>query len=167
MKKILIIVITFLGFLLQCSVFPHISLGGIVPNLMVFFVSVYGILYGERYGMVIGFVCGLVMDIFFLDFIGLNALILLYLGYLNGQFCGMFYPEDVRLPMGLILLSDLSYGILFYIFEFLMRGKLNFPYYLGHVILPEMLYTILAGLILYPILLGLYKIFEKRENRSN
>ena len=155
MKKILIIVITFFGFLLQCSVFPRISLGGIVPNLMVFFVSVYGILYG------------LVMDIFFLDFIGLNALILLYLGYLNGQFCGMFYPEDVRLPMGLILLSDLSYGILFYIFEFLMRGKLNFPYYLGHVILPEMLYTILAGLILYPILLGLYKIFEKRENRSN
>lgn len=78
---------------------------------------------------------------------------MMYIGYLNGKFSGGFYPEDIILPMVLNVLSDVSYGFLCYIFMFLLRGRLNFPYYFLHVILPEVVYTTLMTIFLYPLIL--------------
>ncbi len=166
-RKITIGISIIVFFLLQVSVFSHLHLGGIVPNLMILLVSVYGFIHGERYGIVIGFFCGLLIDLFYGDFIGLNALICTFLGYLNGQFYGMFFAEDIRLPLWLILGSDMTYGVTVYILRFLLRGKLDFWYYLSRVILPEMLYTILAGILIYPLILRIYKAFEEARDRSD
>lgn len=121
---------------------------------------------GEKQGILAGFVSGLFVDIFFGDIIGLYALLYMYIGYLNGKFSRIFYPEDLKLPLALITLSDLSYGMVCYIVLFLLRGRLNFPYFFFHIILPETVYTIVMSIILYPILLTLYKKLNMDENRS-
>ena len=172
-QKILLAISIPFFFLLQCCVFPGLELGNVIPNFMILITCIYGFFYGEKTGCIVGFFCGLLMDAFFGDMLGLNALICLVIGYLNGGFSELFYAEDIRLPMVLITLSDLSYGLLFYIFSFLMRGKLGFTYYLTNVIFPEVFYTILISLIVYPALLGtdtlfknlkLKKELEKQEN---
>lgn len=156
----------FFCFLLQCTLFKRLSFGGISPNLLLITTTSIGFMLGEKKGLLSGFVCGLFIDIFFGDVIGLYAMIYMYIGFLNGKFSRIFYPEDIKLPLALITLSDLSYGMICYIVLFLLRGRLNFPYFFFHIILPETVYTIVIGIILYPILLSLYKRLNPNENRS-
>lgn len=153
-------------FLLQCTVFKALSFGGISPNLLLIVTTSIGFMRGEKQGLLAGFLSGLFVDIFFGDVIGLYAMIYMHIGYLNGKFSRIFYPEDIKLPLALITLSDLSYGMLCYIVLFLLRGRLNFPYFFLHIILPETVYTLFMSIILYPILLYLYKLLNVEEDRS-
>ncbi len=152
-------------FILQTSVFDSLAFAGIIPNLMIILTSAFGFMRGEKEGLVIGFVSGLLSDIFFGSFLGFYALVMMYIGYLNGKFSRIFYPEDIKLPIALIVTSDLSYGIICYILSFMLRGRLEFTYYFTHIILPEALYTILATMFLYPVLLKINKKLEEREKR--
>lgn len=155
-----------LCFILQSTVFKGIAFGGIVPNLMIVLTASFGFMRGEKTGLIFGFFCGLLADIFFGEVIGLYAMIYMYIGYGNGKFNRIFYPEDIKLPLALILVSDFVYGLLCYLILFLMRGRFHLSYYFMHIILPEMVYTILVTLILYPIVLWMNKKLEDREQRS-
>lgn len=164
--SVLFYLIMFLCFLLQSTLFKHLSFGGIGPNLLLIATTSVGFMRGEKQGLLAGFVSGLFVDIFFGDVIGLYAMIYMYIGFLNGKFSRIFYPEDLKLPLALITLSDLSYGMICYIILFLLRGRFNFPYFFLHIILPETVYTIVMSIILYPIFLTLYKRLNVDEDRS-
>lgn len=164
--SLLFYLIMFFCFLLQCTLFKRLSFGGIGPNLLLITTTSIGFMRGEKQGLLAGFVSGLFVDIFFGDVIGLYAMIYMYIGFLNGKFSRIFYPEDLKLPLALITLSDLSYGMICYIILFLLRGRFNFPYFFLHIILPETVYTIVMSILLYPILLTLYKRLNVDEDRS-
>ena len=150
MKRVLVeILIIITAFILQSTVFRAISLGGIVPNLLIIITSAFGIMRGRRAGMLTGFTCGLLIDIFFGSVIGFYALVYMVIGYLNGIFQSLFYPEDVKLPMILISLSEVVYCFICYVFLFLLRSRLHLGYYIVHIILPEIVYTIVATIVLY------------------
>ena len=106
------------------------------------------------------------VDIFFANVLGFNAMIYMYIGYANGKFNRIFFPEEIKLPLVLILVSDLIYGFSYYVILFLLRGKFNLGFYFLHIILPEMVYTILVTLLLYPLILWLNKKLEEAEQRS-
>lgn len=165
LNKIIMILLVFINFILQSSVFTHFALGGIVPNLMIILTSSFGFMRGEKDGLLIGFFCGLLCDVFYGDFLGFYALIFMYIGFLNGKFSSVFYPEDIKLPIALIITSDLSYGIIYYLLMFLMRGKFRFLYYFTHIILPEALYTIVVTLFFYPVILKIEQRIELRDKR--
>ena len=133
---------------------------------MIVLTASFGFMRGEKAGILFGFFCGMLADIFFGSVIGLYALIYMYIGYANGKFNMIFYPEDIKLPLALIFVSDMAYGFLSYILLFLMRGRFHFTYYLLHIILPEMVYTILVTLIFYPFLLWINKKLEYREQKE-
>ncbi len=161
--SVLLIIICFL---LQTTVFKGLNFGGIVPNLLIILTASFGFMRGERTGLLYGFFCGLLIDIFFANVLGLNAMIYMYIGYTNGKFNRIFYPEEIKLPLALILVSDFAYGLLYYVTLFLMRGRFDLGYYFMHVILPEVVYTILITLLLYPLILWLNKKLEESEQRS-
>lgn len=165
LRKFVVALFVIVSFILQCSVFGHIAFAGIIPNMMIVLTASFGFMRGEKEGLVIGFFCGLLNDIFFGNFLGFYALVLMYIGYLNGKFSRIFYPEDIKLPIALIVTSDLSYGTLCYILLFMLRGKFQFVYYFSHVILPEVLYTIVVTLFLYPLVLKVNEKLEAREKR--
>lgn len=165
LRKFVVALFVIVSFILQCSVFGHIAFAGIIPNMMIVLTASFGFMRGEKEGLVIGFFCGLLNDIFFGSFLGFYALVLMYIGYLNGKFSRIFYPEDIKLPIALIVTSDLSYGTLCYILLFMLRGKFQFVYYFSHVILPEVLYTIVVTLFLYPLVLKVNEKLEAREKR--
>lgn len=156
----------FICFLLQCTVFRALAFGGIVPNLLIVLTASFGFMRGEKNGLLIGFFCGLLVDIFFGTVIGFYALLYMYIGYTNGKFCTIFYPEDIKLPLILILCSDFFYGLVCYAILFLLRGRFDFRYYLVHIILPEIVYTIVVTLFLYPVILWANHLLERREKRS-
>lgn len=153
-------------FVLQSTVFKKLAFGGIVPNLMIVITASYGFMRGEKAGLLVGFFCGILTDIFFGGLLGLYAMIYMYIGYLNGKFNRVFYPEDIKLPLLLILVSDFLYGLICYGTMFLLRGRFHFSFYFVNIITPEMVYTILVTLLLYPVVLWLNKKLEDREQRS-
>ena len=167
MKRFLITaLLVIVCFILQTTIFKGIAFGGIVPNLLIVLTASFGFMRGEKTGLLVGFFCGLLADIFFGEVLGFNAMIYMYVGYLNGKFSPVFYPEDIKLPLVLILGSDLLYGFVNYVIMFLMRGRFDVAYYFMNIILPEMVYTILVTLLLYPLILILNKKLEDSEKRG-
>lgn len=166
LRKIIVAFFIIVCFILQCSVFSSLAFAGIIPNLMIILTSSFGFMRGEDEGLMIGFFCGLLCDVFFGEILGFYALVLMYIGYLNGKFSRIFYPEDIKLPLALIVVSDISYGIICYVLMFLLRGRFNFPYYFTRVILPEAIYTIVITMFLYPLILKVNQKLEAKEKRS-
>lgn len=165
-RKIVVSLLIIICFCLQCTLFKALSLGYITPNLLIIVTSSFGLMRGKKEGLVIGFFCGFLVDIFFGDVLGFYALIYMYIGYLNGFFNKIFYDEDIKLPMILITVSDLFYGLIIYIFLFLLRTRLDFVYYFSHIIIPEVVYTIVITVVFYRIIRAINRKLEAREKRS-
>lgn len=165
-RKIVVTLLVFICFLLQSTVFHALAFGNIVPNLMIVLTASFGFMRGEKSGLLIGFFSGFFIDIFFGEVLGFYALLYMYIGYTNGKFNRIFYPEDIKLPMVLITVSDVFYGIICYILLFLMRAKFNIGYYFVHIILPEIVYTTFITIFLYPVILKINQRLESSEQRS-
>lgn len=165
-RKIVVFFIIIICFLLQSTLFQNWSFASISPNLLIIVTSSFGFMRGRKEGMWIGCVCGLLLDIFYGSFIGFYALVYMYIGYVNGFFRKRFYPDDVKLPIIMISASDFTYNLAVYLFLFLLRGKFQFGYYLMHIILPELVYTILVTVFLYFIILKINQKLEAIEKRS-
>lgn len=165
-RKIIVIITVIVCFLLQSTFFQTFSFASISPNLLVIVTSAFGFMRGKKEGMLIGFFSGLLMDIFYGSVLGFYALIYMYVGYANGFFRKIFFPEDIKLPMILISASDLICNLLVYFFQFLFRKQFAFDYYLMHIIIPEWVYTILVTIFLYFILLKINQKLEMTKKRS-
>lgn len=155
-----------LGFLLQTTIFKSefLTFGLVSPNLLLVITFIFGFMRGRKSGIIIGFFCGLLIDLYS-DVIGINALLFMVVGYVNGWFNKIFYDEDIALPLGLLVGSEFLYNTMFYFFRFLLRGDFNYFYYLVHVILPETIYTVLITVFVYRLILKLNRKLERYERR--
>ncbi len=165
-RKIVLAVTILICFLLQSTIFQELAIASISPNLMIAVTAAFGFMRGRKEGMAVGFFCGLLMDLFFGSVLGFYALLFLYVGFLNGIFKKIFYPEDIKLPIFLIAFSDFSYNIIIYFFQFLFRSRFEFGYYFIHIIVPELVYTMLIAIVIYFILLKINQRLEAIEKRS-
>ena len=165
-RKITVFLIISTCFLLQCTLFQVLSFASISPNLLIVATSAFGFMRGRKEGMWIGFFSGLLLDLFFGSVIGFYALVYAYIGYVNGFFRKRFFPDDIKLPLILISESDLSYNMLVYFFLFFLRGRFRFGYYFLHIMLPELVYTILVTIVLYFVILKINQKLESIEKRS-
>ncbi|MFA9463628.1 MAG: rod shape-determining protein MreD [Velocimicrobium sp.] len=136
-------------FVLQTTIARSLALADVVPNLLLIVTVAYGYMGGEKEGIWVGLLCGLLMDLFFGSVIGLYALILMLIGFLNGLLNKLYYTDDLIIPLIIISISDLLYNFFYYIVEFLLRGRLDFFFYLRRIILPEVVYTVLVSVLLY------------------
>lgn len=164
-RKIVLFIIVTICFLLQSTVFSALSIAGISPNLLIIVVSAMGLMRGRKEGMWIGFFCGLLVDIFFGFYLGVYALLYMYVGYMNGMLQKRFFPDDIKLPMIMIGASDICCNLLIYFFLFFLRRRFDFIYYLRAIILPEFVYTMIVTIFLYYILLKLNQKMENHEKR--
>lgn len=153
-------------YLLQCALLPYFSLASIKPNLMIIITASFGFMRGPREGMLVGFFSGLLTDIQFGSILGFYALIYLFLGFVNGLFRQVYYDEDIKLPLVLIGASEFLYGLVIYLLMFMLRSEFQFTYYFGHNIIPELIYTIVAALGVYPLILHFNRKLEAEEKRS-
>ena len=167
MKKVIsCFFVVLFSFVLQTTLFQALSFGDIVPNLLIIVTASYGFMFGKKSGMLVGFFCGLLIDIFFGEVLGFYALLYLYLGALNGVFHRVFYQDDIKLPLALITGSDIIYSLVCYMLFFLLRGRFDFLFYLKHVIFPELIYTILITIFLYPFILFINHMMNNNKEKE-
>jgi rod shape-determining protein MreD len=137
------------AFIMQNTIISRIPGLGCAPDIVLVIAFVYGYKNGRISGMLIGFFGGLITDVFFCDYIGYNALILLIIGFISGIWNTFFYSDDLYIPLLLLTGSDLLMCLINYVFQHLLQARFDFVYYLVHSILPEFLMTFIVGVILY------------------
>jgi rod shape-determining protein MreD len=138
-----------------------------MPNLLLILVVSTAYMRGRLSGMMLGFFSGILIDLVFGSYIiGLYALLYLMIGYLMGYTHRVYSGDDYTLPIVLIGIGDLVYGFFYYVFEFLLRGRLNFLYYLRRFILPEIIYTIAASVLLYKLLHMINNRLERKTEEE-
>ena len=153
MKRFIIVTIEIIiCFLLQTTVFQWIALAKVVPNLLLILTVSTAFMRGRTEGLTIGLFCGLLIDFCYGNVIGLYGLIYMTIGYLNGYSNRIFVREDLTVPIFLVGISQFIYFFFYYIFEFLLKGKLNILYYFVRIGLPEIVYTILISIVMYKLL---------------
>ena len=133
-KKISTAILIIICFVLQTTFFQSIKLAGVVPNLLLILTVSVGYMRGRTEGLVTGLVCGLMFDMVYGSVIGLYGFGFMAIGFLNGYCQKVYFTDAIVLPIVLVTLSDLFYGIYYYIVEFLMRGRVDILFYLLHVI---------------------------------
>lgn len=157
-KKILVtIVIVIISFLLQTTLFQNLRVAGVLPNLMLLVVVFISFLNGVYYGMTVGISVGILIDFLYGSLIGINMLAFLLIGYFSGMLNRLYRRGNYLIPLGLVVISEFVYTIVTYLTDYLLRGRLNIGYYLGKVMFPEIVYTLVVGILIYGIICWMYE----------
>ena len=166
-RLVFYIAMIFTAYFLQIGVFTNLTLGGIVPNLLVICTVSIGMIRGKKEGCLIGFFCGILMDALFTIYFGFYGLTLAVIGYMAGYVQQIFYEEDMTLPIAIIGIGDLIYGFIVYLAGFLTRGRMDIFFYFRKIMLPEVIYTLILAVFIYRIISWINKKIEIKgsENR--
>lgn len=121
---------------------------------------------GRTEGLIVGFFSGLLIDCCYGSVIGIYALIYMIIGYLNGYSHKIFEKEDLTIPIVLIGFSQTVYFFLYYICEFLLKGKLNILFYFRKIGLPDIVYTVLISIIMYKLLNIINSHIDRRKEEE-
>lgn len=157
------------AFILETAVLGRIPALSTIPNLLLIVTVCTGFILGKKSGIMTGFLAGLSADIAFGSVFGLYAFLYLLIGYFAGCFSDVFFSDAVRVPLVMVTLADLVYGVVVYAAGFLLRGRTDFPGFLRAVILPEATFTAIFLLIFYKLI---YKIlrsaasYERKGSQS-
>ncbi len=151
-KWVSTILLIILCYVLQTTLFKHLQLAGVVPNMLIILTASVSYVRGQKDGLITGFMCGLLSDMLFGSVIGLHALLYMFIGYITGYTYNV-YLRNYFFILLIIGVSDLFYGFIYYVFEFLTRGRFHILYYLRNIILPETIYTMLAAVVFFKLFL--------------
>lgn len=165
-NAVIYVAIAFAAFFLQTTLMHKIALASVAPNLLVVVTAVFGSMLDSKKGMLMGFLCGLWCDIFYGSFLGMYALIYVVVGYASGTIRHLIFDDDVNLPVIIIILSDVIYGVIMYVLFFFLRTRFQILYYTMHVIIPEAVYTGILGILVYRVFLLVRRQLDTIEKRS-
>lgn len=166
LRGVVIVLLVVLCFVLQTTLLKRIALAEVVPNLLLILVIAISYMKGANAGMATGMLCGLLSDFLYGDVVGMGALSFLLIGFLAGFSNRIYDPEDVTIPVILTAAGDFLYSILYYILHFLFRNRLDFGFYLKNVIVPELVYTVLVGALLYKPLQKLMLLLADQQEEE-
>ena len=140
-----LLLMVFGGSLVQSSVVPSWSVGGVTPDLPFILTALVALRRGPEAGCLVGFAAGILQDAAGGGLLGVQALSRALAGFAMGLLPGRIWVGHplVQIP-GLMLLT-VAEGLL----RFGLLQLFHFPAALGellvHVILPQALYNGFAG----------------------
>ncbi|MBR3645012.1 MAG: rod shape-determining protein MreD [Lachnospiraceae bacterium] len=165
-RTIIILLLILFAFILQNTFSLYMRSFSIIPNFLIILTCIFGYMNGKTEGMFIGFVAGLLVDILAADVIGMNALLYLYVGYFSGIFNRLFYSDMIWLPLSIIGIGDFIYNFGYYVIRFVLRNKLDVTFYMKNIMIPELIFTVFAGFILFKLLYAINTKWLYKERRS-
>ena len=115
------------AYLVETTFAGALQMGNIVPNLVIIVVCMYALLKGRRAGLIFGFFAGLLIDLFngYENVVGINALIYMYIGLVNGIFKDIIYINNFHIPLISVGVSDLAVSFVNYIITFITISNIS------------------------------------------
>ena len=162
MRVIIIGLLLVIVHTLEATLFQYLRIGNIAPNFMIMIIVSFALLRGSKEGAIVGAVAGFLYDISFGMHLGPTIISYALIGYICGKLNKNFYRENFIIPFLCTLFSSLFYSVT-NIISLILRGRLNFGYFIKSIVIPELIYTITLSLIIYQVA---YLINEKIEQRE-
>lgn len=163
-RKVLFYTFFILVFLLlQTTLLQYIAIVGIVPNILIVFVIITGLLRGNTEGGTVGFFAGLATDMLFGGVLGFYALLGLYLGIAAGSVSRRLFRENLLVAVFFTFVYSCLYESLIYVINNIMTGNMQYLYVLSGVILPESIYNSAVALLMFPFLIRTERWFGSKE----
>ncbi len=153
MHYIIAILILIVNFIFQSTLLQHFSIGGILPSTTLIIVAIIAVFRGKYEGAALGLVAGLMQDILFSTTIGVNALIYFLIGYVLGLLGEKVFKESWFLPLITIILSTISYHVLYYLFMVFLSVDVSFTSIIRSVVIKETIYNTIIGTIVYMLII--------------
>lgn len=166
-QAVLNVLLILLAFTIQNCVFPLLPFLAATPNLLLILTFSFGFIHGKNAGMFYGLLSGLLLDLFYSGPFGFYSLVYIYIGYINGIFTKYYYEDYITLPLILSVFNELAYSMYVYLLRFLIRGRLDLPYYFRNIILPEIIFTVITTLLVYRLFLSASRRLEDMGKRRD
>lgn len=161
-----IFILIILCFLFQSAVFGLGGVTGAAPNLILILTMSFGLMRGRKEGMLTGFFSGFLMDVFYGTLIGPYMLLYLFIGYVNGSFHKNYTTDSMMLPVVLSAADELVFNAAVYVTTFLLRNRVHFGFYLVHVFLPQIFYTVLLTAVIYRLFVLINRHLKKKAKKK-
>lgn len=161
LRVIVLGILIVINFTLQSTIFGFHDINSITPNLLLILTMSFGLMRGRREGMLVGFFSGFLVDSFFSSVLGPYMLLYMIIGYINGFFHRNYIVEDVLLPLIIIIIDDIIFNFIVYIFSFLLKNRLELGLFFTRIIIPEMLTTALLTIIIYKFYVFVNRLLKK------
>ncbi len=157
MKNITVFLLFLSAFLLQSTVFIHLRIIGIAPDLLLCLVVSIAFLFKENIVILLGVLFGLLQDVCFSPLIGPTAIALLILAVFTGYLKGILHKDS----MISILIISLTGTVLYQLLCFSIMTVFGGNYAFTHVI---MALPVLCGYN-FAVMLIIYLTIGRRSIR--
>ncbi|HHW07704.1 MAG TPA: rod shape-determining protein MreD [Clostridia bacterium] len=138
----------FLSLTLEATLFNHLTLAGVKPDLLLVLVIIYSLFRGSAAGAKLGFVYGLVEDLLLGNYVGLNAACKMLVGYAIGWGEKRFFKDNILVPVFAVFTGTLGFLLIYFmLFSLVAGGGAWAPF--SHMVLPLCAYNTLLGILLY------------------
>ncbi|WP_418790745.1 rod shape-determining protein MreD [Phosphitispora sp. TUW77] len=115
MRYLVIAILFLISLILQSTIFSHLTVAGVKPDLVLIMTVFYALLHGSREGAIAGAIGGLLQDLMFGQNVGMNALAKIIVGYVFGSLEKKIYKENILIPMAIIFMSTLMSETVLYL----------------------------------------------------
>jgi len=136
--------------LVQTTMLPLISVGGLVPDILLIGIIILGIRQGAVPAIIAGCALGFVQDAFVTHLFGLSALAKSCGGFVAGYFSRQKVKYNLQVTLGVVLATALVHDLIyFFIFKFDMQ--IGFFRLLLRYVLPTSFYTLILAFIVHSV----------------
>jgi rod shape-determining protein MreD len=163
-KRVLILtLLIYSTCLLQSTVLEYLEIIGIRPNLLLVVAISIALVRTNMEPAFMGLACGLGMDILIGRTLGWYAMCLFLICYSISLINPKLYKENPLIPIFFVFFSSIAVESLYYIINFFLRGYQDIAFVITRVIIPESIYNAAIALIIYPLVLLIYKKLDQYD----
>lgn len=137
-----------IAFIVQASLGIYIDIYSVAPNLIFVFAVCYSMYNFPVRSAVLCLVAGILVDAYSCDYIGLNALLYMYIGISISNFASALIKKNIwTVVLGIIIVSAL-YNTIIILVNYVIPGYSGFFYPFFRMVLPGAVYDGAVSLLI-------------------
>lgn len=141
MRFVLMAFFFIVSLVLESTLFTHLTVAGVKPDLVLVLVVMYAMLHGSREGAMVGLMGGIMQDLMMGQFIGLNALANFLVGLFFGVLEYKIYKESIFIAGVALIFGTLLHESLIWLLRFFAGFSGNYFTAVKDIIFPSLVYN--------------------------
>lgn len=162
MKDRYLIAISFLIVILQTTVFQLLRIGGVMPNIMLIWLVISIVMFGRFSGIKTAIYAGLFTDMLIGKGLGVYLLIYLAIASMIALLEEKIFKDNYITPIVLIIATTTIFHVFFFVIDYFATGDINLVRWLVGIVMPEIIYNLVIGVLAYTHSFRLYMGYHMR-----
>jgi rod shape-determining protein MreD len=137
-----------LATVLQSTVFSHLSVQGVRPDLVLIMVVVFGLLGGWKLGVIVAVIGGIIEGLLAEQFLGIRVVSFLISGLLAGAISSKVNTDSILTLVMTVLFATVIHSMTGIFFVLAEGVRISARYICLNMVLPKVVYNIVVSVVL-------------------